>query len=69
MLKRNCKLTLKKIVAESLFYLQQWDVALQAVILHENGWDKNIYDQLNKFMIKSTSINFVNVLVRSNQLL
>ena len=55
-------------MAESLFCLQ-WDVALQAVILHEKRWDINIYDPLIMVMIKSTSMNLVNVLVRFNQLL
>ena len=59
---------LKACVAESLFCLQ-WDVALQSVILHEKRWDIKIYDQLIMVMIKSASMNLVNVLVRFNQLL
>ena len=68
-LKRNCKLTLKHyFVAESLFSLQ-WDVALQDVILNKKKWGINIYDQLIIFMLKSTSMNLGNVLVRFNKLL
>ena len=55
-------------MAESLFCLQ-WDVALQAVILHKKRWDINIYEPLIMVMIKSTSMNPVNVLVRFNKLL
>ena len=55
-------------MAESLFCVQ-WDVALKAVILHEKRWDINIYDSLIMAMIKSTSMNLVNVLVRFNRLL
>ena len=55
-------------MAESVFCLQ-WDVALQAVILHEKRWDIKIHDQLIMVMIKSASMNRVNVLVRFNQLL
>ena len=55
-------------MAESLFCLQ-WHVALQAVILHEKRWDIKIHDQLIMVMIKSASMNLVNVLVRFNQLL
>ena len=39
------------------------------MILHEKRWDIKIYDQLIMVMIKSGSMNFVNVLVRFNQLL
>ena len=40
------------------------------MILHEKtGWDINMYDLLIMVMIKSTSMNLVNVLVRFNQLL
>ena len=67
-LRETVKLTYKKFLAESLFCLQ-WDVALQAVILHEKRWDINMYDPLIMVMIKSTSMNLVNVLVRFNQLL
>ena len=67
-LKRNCQTNLKTFLAESLLCLQ-WDVALQAVILHEKRWDINVYDPLIMVMIKSTSMNLVNVLVRFNQLL
>ena len=55
-------------MAESVFCLQ-WDVALQVVILHEKRWDIKIHDQLIMVMIKSASMNRVNVLVRFNQLL
>ena len=55
-------------MAESLFCLQ-WDVALQDVILNKKKWGMNIYDQLIIFMLKSTSVNLGNVLVRFNKLL
>ena len=50
------------------FSLSSRDVAIQAVILHEKRWDIKIYDQLIMVMIKSASMNLVNVLVRFNQL-
>ena len=55
-------------MAERLFCLQ-WDVASQAVILHEKRWDIKIYEQLIMVMVKSASMNLVNDLVRFNQLL
>ena len=45
-LQRNCWTNLKTFVAESLFCLQ-WDVALQAVILHEKRWH-NIYHRSSR---------------------
>ena len=59
---------MKTFLAESLFCFQ-WDVSVQAVILHEKRWNINIYDPLIMVIIKSTSMNQVNVLVRFNQLL
>ena len=44
-LRETVKLTYKKFLAESLVCLQ-WDVALQAVILHEKRSDINMYDPL-----------------------
>ena len=68
-LKRNFKLTSNHyFVAESLFCVQ-WNVALQDVILNKKKWGINIYDQLINFMLKSTSMNLSNVLVRFNKLL
>ena len=68
-LMRNFKLTSNHyFVAESLFCLQ-WNVALQDVILNKKKWGINIYDQPINFMLKSTSMNLSNVLVRFNKLL
>ena len=57
-------------MGESLFCLQ-WDVQrpYRPWFYTQKRWDIKIYDQLIMVMIKSASINLVNVLVRFNQLL